>query len=87
MRSRIWGIDVQIIPGNHVQMIPKLLLVVFLHVHLRVQGLHHPYNRTGLLAALVPVGNRLYLLDHIQYDAAIFRHLKFLPLCVVVEFY
>ena len=68
-------------------MIPELLFVVLLRVDLRVQGLHHPDYHTGLLASFRPVRNCLDLLDHIQDDAAIFRHLKFLPLRVVVEFY
>ena len=86
-RCRVRGIDVQVIAGDNVEVVPEFLAVVLLGVDLRVQDLHHLDYRGGLTAPLLFVWNRLEAFDHTEYVPAIFRHSKSLSLCVVVEFY
>ena len=61
------------------------MLIVVLAVNLGVEGLHDLDYGPGLLAALVPVGNLLELLYHLEHVPAVFRHSELFSLRVVVE--
>ena len=81
------SVDVKVIAGHHVEVVPEFMGIVVLSVDLRIESLHHLHDGFRLGAALFPVGNLFQLFDHGQDDASVFGHLEFLTFRVVVQFY
>ena len=71
--------------GEHVQLVPELVLVIVLLVHLGIEQLHHLYHCRRLLAALLPVFDGAQVLNHLPHVAAVFRHFHLSPRSIVVE--
>ena len=86
-RSGIRGIDIQIVSGNHIQMVPELLGPVFLLMHLRIQAFHDLDNGLGLLRALGTIRDLFELFYHLEHIATVFRHLQLLHFRIVIKLY
>ena len=85
MRRRIGRIDIQVVTGDHIEVVPELLLEVLLLVHLRVQRLHHLDDGTCLLGPLRAVLDALHDLDHFQHVPPVLGHRQFLDFSIIIQ--
>ena len=79
------GIHVQVVAGDHIEVVPELMVEILLGVHLRVEELHHLDDGARLLGALLLVGDGLELLHHLEDVASVFGHGELLAGSVVIQ--
>ena len=82
---RIGSIDIQVVVGDNVQMVPQLLLVVFLRTDLRIEQFHHLDDRPGLLASFFLVLDVFELPHHIIDDTAVLRKAERGSLRIIIQ--
>ena len=85
-RARIWRVHVQIVTGYHVQMVPKLVLIVFQAAHLRVEQFHDLDYGHGLRGPFVLLRYGLQITHHVLYVSSVFIHPESIAGGVVFEF-